>query len=53
MDVNVEEAMWTILQRFGLDSKKLAVYKPDDAHDIAEQVCHELGWRSVMAHMLR
>ena len=44
MDVNVEEAMWSVLQRFGLDCKRLAIYKPYDAHDIAEQVCHELGW---------
>ena len=44
MDVDAEEAMWTVLQRFGLGGKKLAVYRPDDAHDIAEQVSHELGW---------
>ena len=44
MDVDAEEAMWTVLQRFGLGGKKLAVYRPDDAHNIAEQVCHELGW---------
>ncbi|CAL1153955.1 unnamed protein product [Cladocopium goreaui] len=46
MDVDAEEAMWTVLQRFGLGGKKLAVYRPDDAHDIAEQVCHEVKHRA-------
>ena len=48
MDVNVEEAMWTVLQRY---SKKLAVYKPEDARGIAEQLCHELGWICDCTHV--
>eukprot|EP00435_Cladocopium_sp_Y103_P030957 s929_g7.t1 len=39
----LETDMWRVLQKFGLDSKKLAVFRPEEAADIAFQICEDMG----------
>ena len=43
---SVKDLVYQHLKACGLDNKKLAVYMPNDADDIAGQVC--LGARSGM-----
>ena len=40
---SVKDMVQQLLKSCGLDNKKLAVYMPNDADDIAAQVCLELG----------
>jgi hypothetical protein len=35
--------MWDVLQKHGMDHKKLSVFKPEEAPLIAQQVCESLG----------
>ena len=39
----LEKVMWNVLQKFGLDEKKLAVFDVSESGVIAEQICDHLG----------
>eukprot|EP00435_Cladocopium_sp_Y103_P048249 s2858_g14.t1 len=39
----IDEKMWQLMVSKGFTEKKLAVFKPNDAEDIAGQICKELG----------
>lgn len=40
---HLEKLMWDVLQKHGMDHKKLPVFKPEEAPLIAQQVCESLG----------
>ena len=40
---HLEKLMWDVLQKHGMDHKKLSVFKPEEAPLIAQQVCESLG----------
>ena len=37
---HLEKLMWDVLQKHGMDHKKLSVFKPEEAPLIAQQVCN-------------
>ena len=39
----LEKVMWNVLQKFGLDEKKLAVFDVSESGVIAVQICDHLG----------
>ena len=39
----LEKVMWNVLQKFGLDEKKLAVFDVSESGVIAGQICDHLG----------
>eukprot|EP00435_Cladocopium_sp_Y103_P018752 s3632_g4.t1 len=45
------EQMWELLVARGFTEKKLAVFKPNDAEEIAGQVCRELGIILELSHV--
>ena len=39
----LEKVMWNVLQKFGLDEKKLAVFDVSESGVIAGQICDHLS----------
>ena len=39
----LEQAMWQVLVKNGLDAKKLSVFGADESSLIARQICEQLG----------
>ena len=39
----LEQAMWRVLVKSGLDAKKLSVFGADESSLIARQICEQLG----------
>ena len=42
-DEDLEKVMWNVLQKFGLDERKLAVFDVSESGVIAGQICEHLG----------